>query len=113
VLAAGCASGAPPLPPETGRGTTDGIAASDLALDCAGVTREVGTVDARMREAVRAIEGERTRNQVVGYVAAVALPPLLLAAERNQAEKDLVRSLYARRDVLLRAAAHKGCALPL
>jgi hypothetical protein len=38
---------------------------------------------------------------------------LLLAAEQNQAEKDLVRSLYARRDVLLRVAAHKGCALPL
>lgn len=66
-----------------------------------------------MREATHKIEGQRTRNQVVGYFAAVALPPLLLAAEQNQAERDLVRSLYARRDGLLSVAAQKGCALPL
>lgn len=66
-----------------------------------------------MREATHKIEGQRARNQVVGYFAAVALPPLLLAAEQNQAERDLVRSLYARRDGLLSVAAQKGCALPL
>jgi hypothetical protein len=113
LAAAGCASSAPPLPPAADASGANGIAASDLSLDCPRVAQEVETIDARMREANRKIEGERTRNQVVGYFAAVAFAPLVLATEQNQAEKDLVRSLYARRDALMRVAAQKGCSLPL
>lgn len=62
ALAAGCASGAPPLPPEAAGGVPAGVATADLALDCPRVAQELEAVDARMREATRKIEGERTRN---------------------------------------------------
>ena len=113
VLTAGCASSAPPLPSQAATGSTDGIAAPDLALDCPRIVQEVEAVDARMREANLKIGDERTRNQVVGYFAAVAFAPLVLAAEQNQAERDLVKTLYARRDALIRVATRKGCSLPL
>ena len=113
LLAASCAASAPPLPPPAAAGGTEGIAASDLALDCPRVAHELAAVDAQMREANRRIEGERVRNQAIGYFAGLVMPPLALAAEHNRAERDLVRSLYARRDTLLRVAARKSCPLPL
>eukprot|EP00439_Symbiodinium_sp_Y106_P087797 s1_g333.t1 len=55
------------------------------------------------------INGNRDQNQAVGYVAAVAFPPLALATESNTEEKEGLDRLQAERDQLYRVKRVKAC----
>lgn len=55
------------------------------------------------------IQGNRGQNQAVGYVAAVAFPPLALATESNTEEKEGLDRLQAERDQLYTVKRAKAC----
>ena len=109
-----CASGAPPLPPDTSaagqsdRLTLDQFASADRALSCSQIESEEKRIDLSMRAANAKIEGNRTQNQVAGYLGAMLIVPLV-ATDNNNEEKEKIRALYTRRDVLITLAAVKKC----
>lgn len=121
LLLAGCASPAPPLPPDTtsiNRSrdlTLDDFIPEARAMSCDQIAGERRSITDAMQAANVAIAGNRTRNEVVmgvvslgGLVAA----PVLLASDSNNAEKDQNVKLYERQDTLIKLAALKHCAAP-
>ncbi|MDR3439784.1 hypothetical protein [Telmatospirillum sp.] len=114
VLLAACASSAPPLPVDTTSVNRvqsigmDAFSKEDAALSCDRIAAERRDIDAQMQAATGKIEDNRTQNQVAGYLGSQLLLPLL-ATDNNQAEKQQISQLYARRDVLIKLAAVKDC----
>ncbi|MGO8915054.1 MAG: hypothetical protein ACLQJR_04020 [Stellaceae bacterium] len=118
LVLAGCAAPAPPLPPDTTSVnrmqelTLGDFSASDAAMSCDDVAAERRTNAAAMKAANDRIEGNRTQNQVAGYLGALFLVPYL-ATEGNYAEKDQITQLYQRHDTLIRLASVKHCPMTL
>jgi hypothetical protein len=112
---AGCATSAPALPPDTtsiNRSrplTLDDFTPQARAMSCADIALERQKISNAMKTANTAIEGNRTRNQVAGYFAALAFFPIV-ATENNDAEKDEITKLYKRQDLLIQLGALKHCA---
>jgi hypothetical protein len=108
---------APPLPPDVtgsnagGRPSLSEFSAADTALTCEQIAAERVRISETMAADTARIDGNRTRNQVAGYVGALSLVtlPVLGATEGNYAEKDDIKRLYARHDALIRLAAVKTC----
>lgn len=114
LLLAGCAAPAPPLPVDTTSVnrtqsiTLSAFATDDAALSCEEIATERQDIDKQMRAANARIEGNRTQNQVAGYLGALLVVPLV-ATESNQAERGQIAKLYARQDILIKLAAAKDC----
>ena len=110
LLAAGCASAPPPLPPSRGEQASAPV---DATL-CAAVVTDLAQLDARMRAVETRIAADRSRDQTAGYAAAVLFPPalLMLAADSNAETRQSVDRLYQERDAILARAAAGGCTLP-
>lgn len=115
VVLAGCATSAPPLPPDTTSVnrtqslTLDSFAKEDAALSCEQIGAERQQIDQSLRDANGRIEGNRTQNQVAGYFGALILVPLV-ATDNNDAEKAEITRIYGRRDMLIKLGGVKGCA---
>lgn len=118
LLLAGCASSAPPLPPDTtGVTSTHHIALGDFApadaaLTCNQINDERHKITASMAAANKSIESNRSGNQTAAYIGAVVTPLAYLATEGNYADKDAVKELYSRQDTLIKLGALKACPAP-
>lgn len=124
VLAAlllGCASDAPPLPPDTTSiNRTRDLSLQDFtpeaqAMTCDQIAAERRQIATTMQQDNDKIAGNRTRNQTaVGFVAFGGLlaAPALLATDDNPAEKDQITALYKRQDTLIQLSALKHCPTP-
>jgi hypothetical protein len=118
LVLAGCEAPPPPLPPDTTSVnrtqalTLGDFSASDAAMRCDDITAERRTNAEAMKAANDRIEGNRTQNQVAGYLGALFLVPYL-ATEGNYAEKDQIIQLYQRHDTLIRLASVKHCPMTL
>lgn len=113
-LLSGCATSAPTLPADTtsiDRQSTVALSdfpAKDQAMSCQDIAAERQMIENGKAAANSEIEGNRTRNQVAGYLGGLYVLPLL-ATENNTAEKDKIAVLYQRQDTLIRLAAVKHC----
>lgn len=126
ALLLGCASEAPPLPPDT----TSINRTRDLTLEdftpeartmtCDQIAAERREVTAAMQDAKNKIAGNRSHNETVvgaytaigvatGFIGLVAGAPVLAASDRNLEEKDAITALYRRQDTLIKLAALKQC----
>lgn len=114
ALLAACSTDAPPLPADTTSvnrahdTTLADFPPSDQALSCADIADQQRQIAAEMQADNSAIEGNRTRNQVAGYLTVWFILPAFAMAPDNSARDDVNR-LYGRRDTLLKLAALKAC----
>jgi hypothetical protein len=116
LLLVGCATAAPPLPPDTTSinrtrtETIESFSEADRALSCEQIAAEQNAIRDRLAADNRKIEDNRTRNVVAGALG-VAVVPLLpaLATVSNSEEKDDIAAQYRRKDVLIKLAAVKTC----
>jgi len=117
----GCASEAPPLPPDTTSIdrthdlTLDDFTPEARAMSCDQLVDERGKIADAMHKANSAADASRTRNQIlVGFSSfgGLIFTPLLLAAENNTAEKNAINQLYERQDTLIKLGALKHCPAP-
>jgi hypothetical protein len=114
----GCAAPAPALPPDTTSiNRSRNLAIEDFtpearAMNCDDIASERQKIADAFRTANQAIEGNRTRNQIAGYFAALYFVPIVFT-ENNDAEKDAITKLYERQDMLIKLAALKHCPAPL
>ena len=117
-LLAGCASEAPPLPPDTTSiNRTHDLSLNDFtlaarAMSCDDIAAEKRKIGDALRAANEAVEKNRTRNEIAmgifsmgGLIAA----PVLLATENNDSDKDEIAKLYERQDTLIKLASLKHC----
>jgi len=92
--------------------TLDDFTPEARAMSCEDIAADWQKTNDAMETATGAINANRTRNQVAGYIAAVggAVGSLaLFATDSNSAEKDQITKLYERHDMLIRLAALKHC----
>jgi hypothetical protein len=114
---AGCAAPPPPLPPDTTSVnrmrslSASDFSAGDIAMSCGDINAERLTNAAAMKAANDRIEGNRTQNQIAGYLGGMLLLPYL-ATEGNYAEKAEITQLYQRHDTLIELATLKHCPSP-
>jgi hypothetical protein len=114
ALATGCATSAPPLPPDQtsvdhgGQPTLTEFDEHDRALGCADVASEWRTTNDALAANNRVIEGNRAQNQVAGYFGALFIVPAI-ATNNNDAEKDEITRVNQRRDTLIRLNTAKHC----
>lgn len=114
VLAAGCATSAPPLPPDrtsadhSGQPTLAEFDEHDRALSCDNIASEWRATSDAIAANNRVIEGNRTQNQVAGYFGALFIVPAI-ATNNNDAEKDQITRINQRRDTLIRLNTAKHC----
>jgi len=112
---AACATEPAPLPPDTTgvnrqqNLSPDAFNSADRALGCADLAAERQANEQKMATDRQAIDSNRTYNEKVGYAAAVVGAPLWLAADSNTPERNEVRTLTLRNDVLRELATLKGC----
>ncbi len=118
LLLAGCSSAAPPLPPDTTSiNRTHDLTINDFtpeaqAMSCGDIADERQKIADAMKGANDAIAGNRTRNEVAAGIfdlGGLVAAPALLASNNNDAEKDQITKLYARRDTLIKLATLKHC----
>lgn len=114
ALLAACSTDAPPLPADTtsvNRAhdiTLADFPPSDQALSCAEIADQQRQISAEMQTDNSTIEGNRTRNQVAGYLTVWFILPAFAMAPDNSTRNDIGR-LYGRRDTLLKLAELKAC----
>lgn len=77
-------------------------------MSCNEIGSERAKIVDDMHKASDAIEANHTNNQAAQYVSLIT-PLALLAAERNEAEREAIQNLYARQDVLSKLATLKSC----
>jgi hypothetical protein len=110
LAAAACARSAPPLPASYS-GTVPDVQLSEeeKSLTCPAVDSRIAASQQRTQELEGVIKGNRQSNEVIGYVAAVVVPPLALATESNSKEKKELDGLQAERDRLYLVRRAKSC----
>jgi hypothetical protein len=114
ALAAGCATSAPPLPPERtsvdhgGQPALAEFDKHDRALSCDDIASEWRAANDAIATNNRVIEGNRTQNQVAGYFGALFIVPAI-ATNNNDSEKDKIAQINQRRDTLIKLNAAKRC----
>src|SRR5689334_16583498 len=80
---AGCATSAPTLPPDTTSiNRSRSLAVEDFtpqarAMSCTDIALERQKISNAMKTANAVIEGNRTRNQIAGYFAALYIVPIV------------------------------------
>lgn len=107
LAAAGCARPAPSLPSAQTIAPVQ-MEEEERLVACTAIDEQLVASQRRTTELDAVIQSNRRSNQAIGYVAAITLPPLMLAAEENSAEKAELDRLQAERDHLYakrRAAA--------
>jgi hypothetical protein len=115
LLLAGCATAAPPLPPDTTGVNSQhhlslaDFSTQDAAMSCVDIAAERSQITAQLHEANANIQANRTKNQVAGYIGVVAMPLALLATEGNDADKQALQKAYARQDTLIELGHVKAC----
>jgi hypothetical protein len=113
-MLAGCATSAPPLPPDTTSvGSSQSLSdkafsGADLSLSCTDITAQQQQISKTRESAHSEIESNRTQNQVAGYFGAFFVVPLA-AAEGNKREREAITQGYQRQDELTQLAALKQC----
>jgi hypothetical protein len=89
LFLAGCATVAPPLPPDTTSVDSQrhlslaDFSTQDAGMACVDIAAERSRITAQLDEANANIEANRTRNQVAGYIGAAVIPLVYLATEGN------------------------------
>jgi transaldolase len=115
LLLIGCATSAPPLPPDTSSvNRVRSIALSDFTpqdagLSCEQIAEERRTNAAAVRDANAQIEANRKQNQVAGFIGAIGFAPAYLATEGNHEDKRRLVEIQEREDVLIKLASLKEC----
>lgn len=115
VVVGACSRPAPSLPPD--RMSTDAVMdgnslkflPADLTRNCTEIEQGLAENAMRMGQIESRIKANRADNQALGYISGVLFPPLVLAAEHNEAEKKELDSLQKKRDTLIALRAHKRC----
>eukprot|EP00435_Cladocopium_sp_Y103_P078295 s1_g2034.t1 len=107
VLAA-CARAAPSLP-SAASVSASSLTEAERSMSCADIEVKLDENKQESQRLNDVINGNRDQNQAVGYVAAVAFPPLALATESNTEEKEGLDRLQAERDQLYRVKRVKAC----
>jgi hypothetical protein len=115
LFLAGCATVAPPLPPDTTSVDSQrhlslaDFSTQDAGMACVDIAAERSRITAQLDEANANIEANRTRNQVAGYIGAAVIPLVYLATEGNYRDKEALQKAYARQDTLIKLDQVKGC----
>jgi hypothetical protein len=109
IALVGCARSAPPLPSSQALAPVHMNEAERVPY-CAELHAKIDASQKKTNELEAIIAGNRVGNQTIGYVAAVAFPPLALAAQENSAEKKELDRLQAERDALYPKLRAAGCA---
>ena len=115
LVLTGCATVAPPLPPDTTSVNAEhhlslaDFPAQDAAMSCADVAAERTRITAQLDQANANIQANRTRKQVAGYIGVAVIPLALLATEGNDTDKAVVQKAYARQDTLIELGQIKRC----
>ena len=78
-------------------------------LNCAEVYQELENLAEHDSRLEKTIQGNRGKNQTVGYFAAVLFPPLLFAAENDKSIKALLDQNQRQRDHLILVQKAKRC----
>lgn len=63
------------------------LTAEQRTAECTRLSTEIATLRGEMHEIEELIAGHRTRDQVAGYIAAVAFPPLALGIDQQTSRK--------------------------
>jgi len=109
VLAlAACARSAPSLPSSSAVSASS-LTEAERSMSCADIDLKLVDNKQESERLTGVIQGNRGQNQAVGYVAAVAFPPLALATESNTEEKEGLDRLQAERDQLYTVKRAKAC----
>lgn len=109
ILLAACATPAPNLPQEGVAYPATAYSARDATLTCNDIAREWQETAQERLKSEATIAAYRAHNQAVGYFAGVLFPPLLFAAEHNEADRERLIALQQRRDVLIGLARARNC----
>jgi hypothetical protein len=114
ALLGGCATQPSALPPDYGsvrpgaRLDPSKFDAKDLQASCSDMERMLDD-NARERERIEAkIRSDHRGNQIIGYFSGF-IPPLIVAANMNLAEKERYQVLYKRRDDLMALKRLRNC----
>lgn len=105
---AACARSAPSLP-SSANVPASSLTEAERSMTCSDIDLKLVENTQESERLSGVIQGNRGQNQAVGYVAAVAFPPLALATESNTAEKEGLDRLQAERDQLYRVKRAKAC----
>ncbi|CAN0493646.1 unnamed protein product, partial [Phaeothamnion confervicola] len=115
LVIAGCARNSTALPPDLGhlppaQRLVHGDAESPEAkLSCTELKEEGGRIHLAASQNEATIAGNRGHNQAVGYAGGVLFAPLLLAARNDDAAKQSLDELQAKKDRVDRLLKAKGC----
>jgi hypothetical protein len=110
----GCTTSAPPLPTDTTAVnrqsivTLNDFSAADAAMNCTNIVAERKSNQENIDKNNKAIEANRTQNQVAGVFGSLFIVPYI-ATEGNYSEKDSIEALNKRQDILLKLSAVKHC----
>ncbi|MBV1877700.1 MAG: hypothetical protein KUG79_08665 [Pseudomonadales bacterium] len=114
LLVGSCTQSALELPADYGSINSKPLDASmfenaDLQLVCSQIDEERNALK-NQRVAIRNnIVTSRSGDQIVGYIASVAFPPLWLAVDNQSGQKSQVRSVEHRLDTLGQLTRFKSC----
>jgi len=109
-----CANSAPPVPVDTtgtNRETTSSLSdfsADDAAMNCSAITAEMKANADKIETDNAAIRSNRKNNEIAGYLGGLLILPYA-ATESNSAEKEDIKLLQSRQDVLRKLLAFKKC----
>ena len=112
LLLLGCATDAPPLPPDTSSINSSGqrrsLTAQEQALSCDALKRMKADADRSIDEVHHHVQGHRQRDQALAYFGTLLFVPLLAASKPNE-EATQLSDLYSARDRVLVVESAKRC----
>lgn len=113
AMLAGCASEAPPLPPDT-TGTTSAhrlterdFTAQDRGMTCFQIADQRSALRKGIDKANANIASNRDTNQVATYFGGWLLP--LALTDGNYSDKDIIKAAYVRLDTLNQLSVLRSC----
>lgn len=110
----GCARSAPDLPvSRIGKSDAEvqkllNINAADLAMECPALDAALAKVNEAIDDNELVIKGDRTKNQIVGYLGALFILPVI-GTENNDEAKENLEKLQVRKDQLYYLKSRKAC----
>jgi hypothetical protein len=111
LAVAGCARSAPALPVSYQGAAPDvQLTEAERAMTCMEIDNKLAAGEQKTKDLEGIIQGNRHDNQVIGYVAAITVPPLALLADGNSKEKEQLDKLQTERDRLYTVRRAKSCA---
>jgi len=99
-LLAACVRSAPDLPTAQAASVQVDAGENERLAKCAALRERLAKHQTKARDLNAVVEGNRTKNQTLGYLSATVLFPLALGTEGNQQEKDALDALQKERDAV-------------